>query len=107
MSWPSVTKDKLRGFKPKHEIEFLKIFYKNVKPDGMDKFKSVVLDHSNQGLSSGCSGKSLFIDKNNYVKNSLNARSKIYVKTRDKISTNFDNKSQYETYALLNIAGRH
>ena len=63
MSWPSVTKDKLRGFKPKHETEFLKIFYKNVKPEGMDEFKSVVLDHSNRGLSSECSEKSLSNDK--------------------------------------------
>ena len=107
MSWPSVTKDKLHGFKPKHETEFLKIFYKNVKPEGMDEFKSVVLDHSNQGLSSGCSEKSLSIDEKNYVKNSLNTRSKLYGKSHNKVKSNFDDKSQYEIYALLNIAGRH
>ena len=105
MSWPNVTRDKLRGFKPKHEIEFLKIFYKNVKPEGMDEFKSVVLDH--QGLSSGCSKKSISIDEKNYVKNSLNTRSKLYGKSYNKVKSNFDDKSQYEIYALLNVAGRH
>ena len=103
MSWPSITKDKVQGFKPKHETDFLRIFYKNVKPEGMDKFRSVVLDQ----FSSGGSEKYLSNTNEINVKNSLNTRLKIYSKVAhdDKIGNN-PYKSQYEIYAMLNTAGR-
>ena len=101
MSWPSITKDKVQGFKPKHETDFLRIFYKNVKPEGMDKFRSVVLDQ----LSSGGSEKYLSNTNKIYLRHSLNTRSKIYGKGHDKIG-NSPYKSQYYIYAMLNTAGR-
>ena len=103
MSWPSTTKDRVQGFKPKQKTDFLRIFYKNVKPEGMDKFRSVVLDQ----LSSGGSEKYLSNTNEINVKNSLNTRLKIYSKVArdDKIGDN-PYKSQYEIYAMLNTAGR-
>ena len=105
MSWPSITKDRVQGFKPKHETDFLRIFYKNVKPEGMDKFRSVVLDQ--QLRCAGSSEKYLSNTNEINVKNSLNTRLKIYSKVAhdDKIGNN-PYKSQYEIYAMLNTAGR-
>ena len=103
MSWPSITKDKVQGFKPKHETDFLRIFYKNVKPEGMDKFRSVVLDQQLR-----CVGSEKYLSNTNEinVKNSLNTRLKIYSKAHDDKIGNNPYKSQYEIYAMLNIAGR-
>ena len=105
MSWPSTTKDSVQGFKPKQKTDFLRIFYKNVKPEGMDKFRSVVLDQQLR-----CVGSEKYLSNTNNeinVKNSLNTRLKIYSKVArdDKIGNN-PYKSQYEIYAMLNIAGR-
>ena len=67
----------------------------------MDKFRSVVLDQLR------CVGSEKYLSNTNEinVKHSLNTRLKIYSKAHDKIGNNFY-ESQYEIYAMLNIAGR-
>ena len=104
MSWPSVTRDRFHGFKPKQETDFSKFFYKNVKPEGIDRFKSMLLNQD-QYWRSQDTKKSLSIAKENHVKNSLNTRSKIYGESHNRNNDQVY-KSQYEIYTLLNISGR-
>ena len=46
MSWPSATRDKFHGFKSKQETDFSKYFYKNVRPEGIDRSKSKVTNQN-------------------------------------------------------------
>ena len=68
MTWPSVTREKLHGFNVKHKIDFLKTFYRNVKPEGMDEFRLVVLNTSNHSSNSKSIKKILSNERENPVK---------------------------------------
>ena len=104
MSWPSATRDKFHGFKPKRETDFSKYFYKNVMLEGIDRFKSK-LTNQDQYWRSEDAKKSLSITREKHVQNSLNTRSEIYGVSHNK-NNNSVYKSQYEIYTLLNVAGR-
>ena len=103
MSWPSVTKDRLYNYKTAHETSYSKNFYQNVKPEGMDNFKAIILKHSH---NEGENKTSMTNDTEISKKNSLKIRSKIYNKNVGNINSK-PYKSQYEIYALLSMTARN
>ena len=76
MSWPVGTRDQLYGFRSKDEIEYSKHFYRNINPIGIDQFKSVIINHSQNPRYSKESELQLGVG-HRFLKNSLNIRSKI------------------------------
>ena len=103
MSWTSVTRDRFLGFHAKEETEFSRKFYKNIKPVGMDKYKSILtIDRLRSSTTNKTIKKSLNNDENP-LRNSLNIRSELAESNKiDEPSK----KSQYEIFALLSVAGR-
>ena len=101
----SGTRDKCLGFNSKKTTDFSKEFYKNINPNGMDKFKSLLVKQQVDSFISKNDKKYVSSDDKNFLENSVNIRSKIFSKSIDRISKTGE-KSLYEVNALLNTVGR-